>query len=216
MSTPVTVSAAQLAELAPRCLPGYRASVEQGGPVLDGCGISASARRLAHFMAQILHESDAFTVQRENLNYSAARLVQVWPGRFRPRGPLDPADYACNEEKLANAVYGGRMGNTAPGDGYRYRGRGILQLTGRDNYADARTLLRRKFDGVPDFTEDPEAVLDPAWCLAIAAAYWQDRGCNSAADRDDLAGVTRRINGGAVGLPQRRAWLQRTRALWPG
>ncbi len=214
MPSPVIITPAQLAKLAPRCLPVYSDSFAQGGVLLARCGVSASARRMAHFMAQILHESGGLTLQVENLRYGAARLGQVWPARFQPRGPLDPATYADNEELLADAVYGGRMGNTLPGDGYKYRGRGLLQLTGKASYAHASCLLRQRCPDAPDFTLDPDAVLAPAWCLGIAAAQWEARGCNQAADRDDLALVTRRINGGAVGLEARRVWLLRTRALW--
>src|SRR5690349_18106471 len=114
--------------------PGYRAAFTSGQPVLDQWGISASPLRVAHFLAQVLHESQALTVEYENLHYAAARLAKVWPARFRPHGPLDPAPYVRDPRKLADLVYGGRMGNTAPGDGYTYRGRGMLQLTGRSAY----------------------------------------------------------------------------------
>lgn len=142
MSTSALITPAQIAQLAPRCLPAYRASVEHGADVLARYGVSASDLRLAHFMAQMLHESGALTLAVDNLNYSAARLPQVWPTRFKPGGPLDPVEYAHKEEKLGNEVYGGRMGNSAAGDGYRYRGRGLLQLTGKDSYIASTRIVR--------------------------------------------------------------------------
>lgn len=214
MSNPVAVSPAQLTQLAPRCLPTYSDAFIDNGALLARYGVNASGLRLAHFMAQILHESAALTVRYENLRYSARRLSQVWPTRFQPTGPLDPEDYAYNEEKLANEVYGGRMGNIHPGDGYRYRGRGLLQLTGRANYARATRLLHEDVPSAPDLEADPDAVLTPPWSLALAAAEWEVRGCNAAADQDNVRLVTRRINGGTVGLEQRRAWLVRTKAMW--
>lgn len=211
---PVSISLSQIAAFAPRCTDNYLAAFAAGQDVLDQYAISDSPLRVAHFLAQVLHESGALTLQFENLHYSPERLAVVWPRRFRPLGPLEPADYAFNPEKLANAVYGGRMGNTAPGDGYTFRGRGLLQLTGKDSYARATTLLQLRFPLAPDFTRDPDAVCAAAWCLHVAASEWAARGCNAAADADDLEQVTRNINGGIIGLNERRAWLARTRLIY--
>ncbi|RJG11795.1 glycoside hydrolase family 19 protein [Massilia cavernae] len=177
--------------------------------------IAESTLRVVHFIAQMMHESGALTREYENLNYSAQRLAQVWPCRFAPHGPLDPEAYANNPRKLANEVYGGRMGNTAPDDGYDYRGRGLLQLTGKGNYAAATCRVRCSLPGAPDFVREPDAVLAPAWCLAVAAAEWASRGCNELADANDLERITRRVNGGTTGLPERREWLRKTRLAWP-
>jgi putative chitinase len=211
---PVSVTFDQIGRLAPRIHPGYRDAFADGQAVLDHYGISESTLRVAHFFAQILHESAGLTVQFENLDYSAGRLSVVWPSRFRPAGPLDPARYAHNQQRLANAVYGGRMGNLGPGDGYTFRGRGLLQLTGRDSYAEATALLRLSFPEAPDFTRDPELVLSPAWCLHVAASAWLARDCNRLADQDALPELTIRINGGLIGLPERLAWFKRTRLVW--
>ncbi len=215
----VSLSIEQLLELAPNCLPTYRAAFNGQHPqVLAHFGINTTPRRLAHFVAQVMHETGALTCLEEDLDYSAARLVAVWPTRFRPRGPLVPAEYAHNPRKLANAVYGGRLGNLDPDDGYSFRGRGLMQLTGKDSYARAATTLFAYAPQVPaqlpDFVRDPGAVLTPAWCLPAAAAHWHVRGCNLAADRDDVDAVAHRINGGAVGMRERHAWYARTRALW--
>lgn len=208
------ITAAQVNQLAPSARSSYRSAFEQGQAVLDQYGISENALRLAHFMAQMLHESAALTIQFENLNYSAERLPKVWPKRFLPGGTLDPAQFAHQAEKLANEVYGKRMGNTEAGDGYRYRGRGLLQLTGKDSYAEATQILRKSDAQAPDFVNDPDAVIDAAWCLKVAAAEWSAKGCNVLADQDLINSVTKRINGGLIGLAERKEWLKRTKAIW--
>jgi putative chitinase len=218
----IRVTVEQLARLAPEMRPGYREAFRLGQPVLDRWEISASPRRVSHFLAQVLHESQALTVEYENLSYSAQRLVQVWPVRFKPRGALDPAAYARNPRKLANLVYGGRMGNEGRDDGYVYRGRGMLQLTGKASYARATALIRNKLAGaaqaahspLPDFVARPDAVLDPQWCLEVAAATWCDKGCNELADGDDLDELTRRINGADNGLAERSEWCRCTGQIW--
>ena len=210
---PFNVSIDQIEGLAPSMRPVYRQGFVGGQGMLDAYGIAATPLRIAHFMAQVLHESVGLTMLVENLHYSAERLVQVWPTRFLPRGPLDPRPYAYNERKLGNAVYGGRMGNAGPDDGYHFRGRGLLQLTGKDGYAQATRLLRVQAAHVPDFTQDPDAVLAPMWCVGVAAADWAVRGCNELADADDLEQLTRRINGGLLGLEERRRWLDAAKAV---
>jgi putative chitinase len=211
---PVTVTLAQIQRLAPNARSSYREAFQNGQPVLDQTGISANALRVAHFMAQVLHESSELSFQIESLNYSPERLPKVWPSRFKPVGPLDPQDFAHNQEKLGNAVYGGRMGNTGPNDGFTYRGRGLLQLTGKDGYAEATTNLKRQNPAAPDFVATPDAVFSAPWCLAVAATKWAAVGCNAFADQDDIRKVTRAINGGLIGLSDRTDWLRRTKAVW--
>jgi putative chitinase len=210
----ISVTLEQLAQLAPRMQPRYREAFRAGQVVLDKWEISATPQRVANFLAQVLHESQALTVEYENLDYSAARLSSVWPGRFRPHGPLSPSAYAHNPRKLANLVYGKRMGNVGPEDGFVYRGRGLLQLTGRASYADATRALRAGLENSPDFEAHPDAVLDPAWCLHVAAATWQHKGCNELADAGDLSGLTRRINGADNGLAERTAWCRSAGEIW--
>lgn len=142
------------------------------------------------------------------------RLVKIWPKRFLPVGPLDPAAFAHNAEKLANEVYGGRMGNDAPGDGFKYRGRGLLQLTGKDSYAEATTILRQSDADAPDFTSSPDTVVDAAWCLQVAASEWSSKGCNEPADQDAINTITKRINGGLIGLAERIEWAKRTKFIY--
>lgn len=210
----VAITADQLQQLAPSARSSYREAFQNGQGILDACGISAAPLRLAHFMAQVLHECQGLTTQFENLNYSAERLPKVWPSRFQPQGPLDPAEYAHNPEKLANSVYAGRNGNDAPGDGFKYRGRGLLQLTGKANYRDASGWVRQLDSAAPDFVADPDAVIGAAWCLAVAACKWQAVGCNALADADDIRRVTRAINGGQIGIAERMEWARRTKAIW--
>jgi putative chitinase len=210
----VSISLAQVLHLAPNARSSYRDAFQNGQAVLDEHRISATPLRLAHFMAQILHESGGLATQFENLNYSAERLAKVWPSRFQPRGPLNPAAYAHNPQKLANEVYGARMGNSAPNDGFTYRGRGLLQLTGKNSYQEATTLLRRENPAAPDFVAAPDEVISAQWCLAVAASEWVAKGCNPLADQDDIRRITRAINGGLIGLAERTEWTKRTKAIW--
>jgi putative chitinase len=161
--------------------------------------------RLAHFMAQTHVESMGYTRLVESLNYSAKRLTQVWPGRFPSLAAAAP--FANNPEALANKTYGGRMGNTQPGDGWRYIGRSIKQITGRENYAKCavRTGL--------DLLNHPELAADPEHSVHIACDYWGSRCINPLADADDIVAVTKAINGGLNGLPDRKAQLARAKAL---
>jgi putative chitinase len=210
----VIITLDEIRRLAPNARSSYREAFQNGQAVLDQCGISASPLRIAHFMAQVLHESGGLTLQIESLNYSAPRLSKVWPTRFKPNGPLDPVAFAHNEQKLGNEVYGGRMGNTGPNDGFTYRGRGLLQLTGKDSYTAATKSARLQNPAAPDFVASPDEVFGPQWCLVVAVSEWAARGCNALADEDSIRKVTRAINGGFIGLSDRTDWLQRTKAIW--
>ncbi len=211
---PVTVTLDQILHLAPNARSSYREAFQNGQPLFDQFSISATPLRLAHFMAQVLHESDGLANQIESLNYSAERLPKVWPSRFKPTGPLDPADFAHNQQKLGNEVYGGRMGNTGPNDGFTYRGRGLLQLTGKDSYQEATATLRAQNPAAPDFVITPDAVFSPQWSLAVAVVEWASKGCNALADEDDIRKVTKAINGGLIGLSDRMERLRLTKAVW--
>jgi putative chitinase len=210
----ITVTIDQILRLAPNARSSYREAFENGQIVFDKSKISDTGLRVAHFMAQVLHESGGFTIQFENLNYSPERLPKVWSSRFKPKGPLDPHEFAHNPQKLANEVYGGRMGNNDRNDGYTYRGRGLLQLTGKDSYVEATTILRKDFPLVPDFAENPDEVISTQWCLQVAVSEWVAKGCNALADKDNIRAVTRAINGGLIGLAERTDWLKKTKAVW--
>ena len=145
------------------------------------------------FLGQILHESAELTRFSENLNYSAARMCKVWPTRFPTLAAAAP--YAMNPEALANKVYGGRMGNTQPFDGWRYRGRGPIQLTGKDNYAFVGDLMGQDLVGLPELMEQPR------YALEATIHWWEKR----IPDRmlGDPEKITQRVNGGLIGLADR-------------
>lgn len=165
--------------------------------------------RAAHFLAQIAVESGGLTRLEEGLSYSAERLTMVWPSRFPTLAAAQR--YVRNPQALANNVYGGRMGNTQPGDGWLYRGRGLEELTGKTNYA--AYLMA---SGV-DCLSDPNLLLQPQHAADSADWFWSSNGCNTLADKGDVTAPTRRINGGLTGLEQRKAsTLAALRALEAG
>lgn len=175
------------------------------------CAIDTPVRQAA-FLAQVLLESSEFHQLQEALSYSAERLHQVWPQRF-PNLEVAAA-YSHNPQKLANHVYAGRMGNgdEASGDGWKYRGRGLIQLTGRSNYE----LFSRAM--AVDALTNPDLLQAPAGAALSAGWFWRSRGLNELADQTGGAdgeahfeALTRRINGGITGLPQRRAYWERAR-----
>ncbi len=153
--------------------------------------------RIAGFLAQIGHESGGFRFTSENLNYRAEALMRVWPSRFPP-GIAE--SYAMQPEKIANRAYCDRMGNgdEASGDGWKYRGRGLIQLTGKDNYA-AFSL-----DADNEALVNPDLVAEPELAALSAGWFWKKNGLNALADNRDIVGMTRRINGGTNGLDDRQ------------
>ena len=158
--------------------------------------------RQAAFIGQIAHESAGFTMLVEDLNYSATRLMQVWPKRF---SSVQLATlYAHNPEKLANFVYADRLGNgdEKSGDGWKFRGRSPIMLTGRSNYEEAS----RDLFGTDRIVQFPDHVAESPFVGAtVSARFWYSRGLNDYADRQDFEGITRRINGGLIGLDDRLA-----------
>jgi putative chitinase len=148
---------------------------------------------LRNFLGQVLHESAGLERLEENLNYSAERLCQVWPKRFPTLG--DAAPYARNPEALANRVYGGRLGNTAPGDGWAYRGRGLIHVTGRANYE-----LVQKVSGLRVLV-NPGLLAQPLPALQASVAWWERRVPDAALH--DIERVSVAVNGGTIGLPHR-------------
>lgn len=164
--------------------------------------------RAAAFLAQIAHESMGLTRLVENLNYSAPRLRQVWPRRF-PTDAVANA-FARQPEKLANSVYANRNGNGPPesGDGFRYRGRGFIQLTGRANYREFGRLLGADLEGNPDLAAEPSVA------FRVAAAFFKSRGCNELADQQAITVMTKRINGGTVGINERIALFGKAKRVF--
>ena len=201
----MTLNQSRLFELAPRALPAYREAFVHADTALAPFGILENPNRAAHFLAQCLHETGGLRIAVENLNYTAARLMVVWPKRFPTLDAARP--FASNPKALANKTYGGRMGNDKGDDGWIFRGRGLLQLTGRIAYESVGDAL-----GV-DLATDPDLVLHQDYALQVAGEIWRAARCNRYADDDDIVGVTRAINGGRIGLVDRRAWLKQTRTL---
>lgn len=155
---------------------------------------SLGAAEIDDFLGQVMHESGMLERIEENLSYSAERLMAVWPTRFPTIASARP--FARNPEALANHVYAGRLGNTEPGDGWRYRGRGLIQITGRSNYAALGRLMSI------DLAGDPDKLLQHRWALRASVVWWE----SNVPDRimGDIAAVSRRVNGGTVGLEHRR------------
>lgn len=175
-----------------------KAIVESLALLASKYGINTKLR-LAHFLAQTAHESGGFRAVEENLNYSADGLNKIFPKYFKNAG-RDAQAYHRQPEKIANIVYASRMGNgdTASGDGYKFRGRGVIQLTGRNNYTNFSTDMGIKLEEAVAYLATPQgAVESGAW-------YWNKNGLNALADKDDVTAVTKKINGGTIGLEDRK------------
>lgn len=157
-----------------------------------------SKKRIAAFLAHTGVESGDYNILKENLKYSAKRMMQVWPNRFPSISAAKPYEY--NEEKLANKVYANRMGNgnELSGDGFRYRGRGLLQLTGKNNYQEFADYIEVPVEDVPEYLETFEgAVHSACW-------YWEKNNLNKYSDIGDITNQTLKINGGTNGLVERK------------
>jgi putative chitinase len=154
--------------------------------------------RTAAFLSQLAHESGGFNIIIENLNYSADGLTRVFPKYF---STLDLAkQYARKPEQIANRVYANRMknGNEASGDGWKFRGRGLIQITGRDNYTRLANSLEMHLDATVEYLETPSgATVSAGW-------FWDTNKLNVYCDKDDFIGLTKRINGGTNGLADRQ------------
>lgn len=153
--------------------------------------------RQACFIGQCAHESGNFKTLQENLNYSAEGLMKTWPSRFPTKEIAD--QYARQPAKIAGKVYNGRLGNTSEEEASKYLGRGLIQLTGKENYANCGLGL-----GV-DFVGNPDWLLDPKYATLSAGWYWNKKGLNALADSSDIETMTKRINGGLIGLDDRKA-----------
>ena len=160
----------------------------------------STPKRQAYFIGQCMHESGGFKQLNENLNYSAKGLMATWPSRFPD---MDTAEkYERNPEKIANKVYSGRMGNTEDGDGAKYIGRGLIQLTGKENYANCGNAI-----GV-DLVANPDLLATPKYAALSAGWFWNRKGLNALADADDIDTITKRINGGLIGIADRKAKVE--------
>lgn len=183
----------------------YIEAIMQQVPVLERAGILETDKRLRHFLAQGAAETGGFTIKEESGAYSAEGLRKTFPKYFASVAAAMP--YAKKPEAIFNRVYGGRLGNDKLGDGYKYRGRGIFQLTGKSAYAEYGKRL-----GI-DLVGNPSLASDPLISVQIAALYWTDKGLNAWADRDNILAVSRGINGGSAtrniqpnGMSHRKSW----------
>ncbi len=202
-------------KVCPAARPSYLAAVEAGDALFRAHGI-ITPLRLAHFLAQVCHETGGLTIERESGAYSAQRLKEVF-GPQKSSAALTDAecrDLAYKPQAIFERVYGlgnpkkaKDLGNTQPGDGYRYRGNGLLQTTGRGNH-------RRMGEKCGlDFEAHPELVLSAEHALKPALAEWSGGNLNVAADRSDIVAITKKINGGLNGLDSRKVWFGRIRPL---
>ena len=159
--------------------------------------------RTAAFIAQTAHESAQYNRMLESMNYTkAAGIRATWPSRFPTEASALP--YVSNEAKLGNFVYANRMGNgdTASGDGFKYRGRGVIQLTGRDGYRSASEVVGQDLEANPELARNPEIA------FPVAGNYWKSRGLNELADVSDFTAITPRINNGQKGAAERVAFFE--------
>ncbi len=175
--------------------------------LLPKYGIAAKPLRLAHFFAQVLHESGLMRFDTENLNYSADGLLKVFPRYFKTRAVA--VQYERKPEKIASKVYANRMGNGAEstGDGFKYRGRGLIQLTGRENYKAFATWVNDR-----SVMDHPDLVASH-YAVHSAVYYWDKNKLNAIADKDDILRLTKAINGGTNGLAHRRELFNKARGL---
>lgn len=166
--------------------------------MLEEFGIDESKERLAGFFANVFVETGGLKTFVENLYYTEARLKAVWPSR-------DLARFARNPEALANNVYANRMGNgpESSGDGWKYRGRGLKMLTGKENYEKFQKANRHRLPENFDVVANPDLILGPEWMVLSACWYWVSRGCNELMDQGNFKRVCYVINGGYVGYDDR-------------
>jgi putative chitinase len=175
--------------------------VDAFNETFDRWGISTKRQRAA-FIGQCGHECGNFRILEENLNYRAATLLKLFPQTPKRAWGFTPesaAQYERQPQKIANRIYGNRMGNRdeASGDGWRFRGSGWLQLTGHANFFHAGQAL-----GV-DFVMQPELVRTPRYAALTAGWFWATHNCNRLAEAEDWVGLTKKINGGTIGLEDR-------------
>ena len=176
-----------------------------------------TVERVAGWVAQCGHESGDFRLLEENLNYSEQALLKVFPRYFGDPPKRNAAEYARNPEMIANYVYmdefrskAGQMGNTQEGDGWRFRGRGLKQLTGRNNYTAFAKDMEMTAEEASDYLETKKGAIDSAcW-------FWDTANCNDFADRGDIVGMSKRINGGTIGLEDRQMRWERALGVFGG
>lgn len=198
---------------------------------MKAAGVMNNVRRASMFLASVHVETGGFTAKTESLNYAADALIRMF-GRHRISeadakkfGRIDAAvrqrtgwnlpDQPAHENALANILYGGEwgaknLGNTKPGDGWKFRGRGGKQTTGRANYR----AFSRAWLGDESLLENPERVADPDGWVASAVFFWKSKGLNEVADRQGMDAVTKIINGGLTAIGDRKSWMVKYAGAW--
>ena len=221
------ITAQAITRIAPAAAPYSDELVRQ----MKAAGIMDNVKRASMFLGQIHTESGGFRTVVESLNYSADAIIKTF-GRHRISeadakkfGRIDAEvrkrtgwklpDQPAHQNALANILYGGEwgrknLGNTQPGDGWRFRGRGLKQLTGRDNYR----RFSRAWLGDESLLDNPDRVAQPDGAVASAIWFWRANGLNEIADRGSVDAVTKVVNGGTIGLSDRKTWTQKYAAAW--
>lgn len=197
--------------VAPSAKNNYLDAIRRGQQLFDNHN-TTTPLRMAHFLAQALHETGGFRILRENMNYSARRMIQIF-GVGQHSAAVTAAEasrLAGDPPAIAERVYGlgnprkaRELGNTNPGDGFLYRGNGVLQTTGRGSHKRIGNAAGVNFEDNPGLVTDPEHALKPA------LIEWTQNNLNSFADRNDIRTITRKINGGFNGLSERETWFDR-------
>jgi putative chitinase len=189
----ITLTEKQLKSIMPKVSPKYVPFLNKW---MEHYGIT-TIERVRHFLAQIAHESCELTAVIENLNYSDSALLKVFPKYFDAK---KAKECQRNPEKIANIVYANRMGNTEPGDGWKYRGRGAIMITGKANYAAISK------DWKEDLVKNPELLEDPSNVIRSACWFWWKMGLNG---KSDIKLITKIINGGYNGLEDRKRYYEK-------
>jgi len=197
MSFDFNFTAAHLKQLIPGN-PYYKEWFEALQKILPDYDIN-TPKRVAAFVAQCAHESGGFKFIKENLNYQAATLTKIWPKYFPPDVAKEYAASPNRQERIANRAYGNRMGNgpEESGDGWRYCGRGLIQLTGKNNYTAYADSLQISVEEAVEHMQTFEG------CVQSACWFWEANNLNQWADKGDIKTLTRKINGGVIGLADR-------------
>lgn len=214
----ITKTLTVLSHLAPDAHPNYLQAIREGGPLFENHGITTPLR-MAHFLAQAMTETGSFSVLRESMNYRVPQMLKIF-GVGHHSAKITAAEapgLAHNEHALAERVYGlgnptkaHDLGNTEPGDGFRYRGNGVLQMTGRKAHHRRGLANGLDFEGNPDLATLPEHALKPA------LQEWADGNLNHFADQNDIRTITIRINGGLNGFDDRKTFFAKLLPLLSG
>ena len=211
LSALLTKTVTVVSQLAPQAKNNYLQAIREGGPLFEQHGITTPLR-MSHFMAQAMTETGGFRVLRESMSYSVPRMLQIF-GVGNHSAKITAAEapsLAHNERALSERVYGlgnprkaRELGNTQPGDGFLFRGNGVLQTTGRGAHKRMGQAFGLDFEANPDLVTAPEHALKPA------LKEWTDNNLNRFADQNDIRTITKRINGGLNGFEDRKAFFAR-------